>query len=215
MTVGERLKAAMRVSGSSVRRLERDLKARGTRSASYASLHRYLRNTQHPPADVLADIADVLGARAAWLLTGDGPRTDADAAAQHERQAELLDPDRHHWPYIRGLDLGEGKARDSRERALIRFSQMLDDISYLDERFYDVAKRATLIQAAASFLMDVERALETALETEMTHTTEWGARPLVAAGLLRGEMRSGAELLAWHDAALDLFRRRVVAEASE
>jgi hypothetical protein len=220
MTVGARLQDAIDEAGSSVRRLERDLKARGTRSASYASLHRYLGDTQHPPADVLADIADVLGVRAAWLLTGDGPRTDADAKAERRRLEELLDPDRHDLPYVERLeqpladgaapwvDLGTGPQGERRRKALIRFNRKLTDAMNPMALWSDVALREELIAAAATFLVESERAFQQAAATRSRELPD-AERHLVFERVLLAESASEGFWTAYLDATLDLFARRV------
>lgn len=86
MGLGDRLAEALQHSGMT----RRDLidATRPIEGSSYPSLRSYIREETEPSLRFLRRAATVLGVREAWLITGEGQRTEA------ERAAQILDPDK-------------------------------------------------------------------------------------------------------------------------
>ena len=72
--VSERLKAVIPENG--IRAFHRDMTKKKVPGSSYAMIHRYLSGKKVPSLEFLDGAADVLGVRPAWLICGDGERTE-------------------------------------------------------------------------------------------------------------------------------------------
>ena len=76
--VPERLRAVIPENG--IRSFYRKMTKKKVPGSSYAMIHRYLAGETVPSLKFLEGAADVLGVRPAWLICGDGERTDAAPA---------------------------------------------------------------------------------------------------------------------------------------
>ena len=77
--VSGRLKAVIPENG--IRAFHRDMTKKKVPGSSYAMIHRYLSGKKVPSLEFLEGAADILGVRPAWLICGDGERTEAAPAA--------------------------------------------------------------------------------------------------------------------------------------
>lgn len=77
MTLGERLRVAIKVeAGLSIREFHKRMDGRAPGS-SYPNIHRYLSDGAEPTLEFLRAAAEVLGVRYQWLAVGQGAPTEA------------------------------------------------------------------------------------------------------------------------------------------
>lgn len=82
-TLGERIRAELARQRWSITAFSNMLRDRGLtgRGATRAMLYRYMNQEVEPPPEFINTAAELLGVRAAWLATGEGARTEAEARA--------------------------------------------------------------------------------------------------------------------------------------
>ena len=86
MSVGNRLREALKMRDMSIRAFQAEMKQRDVSGASYPTIHRYLKDETSPTLNFLHSAAAVLDVRAAWLATGEGTATDRIDAERVIRQ---------------------------------------------------------------------------------------------------------------------------------
>lgn len=176
----------------------------GVRGASQGNLHRLLAGQAEPGAQVVAAIAKALGVLPGWVLTGEGPRTSEEQRwerAGRERELDSLALFYHpaDVEVVSRFNLGAGDTGSRRRKAILRLARRLrDGTEVRRDPLSDDETRADLLQAAAEFLVAVEREFAT-----------------VARGFLQrraGQRRDRLTALAyveWSDAILAAFVGRV------
>jgi hypothetical protein len=237
-TVGERLRLALAVRKRSIRALHKALQGDELPGTSYAALHRYVKDKAQPPADFLAATARELRVRPEWLLLGEGPafqetweqereherRAVFEAGREAEQQARLaqarereqraeLDEPWNYMTFTRNLPLGPEPMATHRLRAIRRFLRKLEDADLANPQrgFINVSSRLALLYAAGVFLVRVDEAFAAAArpsEEGDDYYRGGRGRDWLIEVLVDGTTPPES-IVAWHDAALDLFGRRV------
>jgi transcriptional regulator with XRE-family HTH domain len=92
MTTGERLTQALESRRMGKRAFQRAMKQTGVRGSSYPAIDRYLRGQTEPSQSFLEHAAELLGVRLAWLASGVGEKTDAEAAVAAAEDKPRVDP---------------------------------------------------------------------------------------------------------------------------
>jgi hypothetical protein len=210
MTIKQRLEHARELRGFSLRKFQQEIEklARQDKSVpatSYPAIHRYLKDKKtQPPSDFVAAAARILRVRPEWLLLGEGPRTVEEFTQQEaQRLGEVVregidaaaHPDQHFIATMDELGPRLSPQRWRRLQAVERFAQKLFDAGPSAERWAMQRDRHELLRAAGRFLIGVEDAFDRAGHGDHT--------------LLLLSSASPGWYVAWSDAVLDLFARRV------
>lgn len=90
MTVGDRLKQALRDQRRSVHWLSQTLEKQDVRGASLANVYRYTSGMHDPPLDFLREAAKLLNVDEGWLVTGKGERRPTDPTRERGSTADRL-----------------------------------------------------------------------------------------------------------------------------
>lgn len=73
MTLGQRIREALKHWNDSHRAFAREMQERGVRGGSYRSLVNYLNGETTPSTQWLEEAAEIMGVNFQWLATGEGP----------------------------------------------------------------------------------------------------------------------------------------------
>ncbi len=218
MSIGTRLRSALKARNVSIRALHKSLQGNGLPGTSYPALHRYLKDQVQPPADFVAAVVTVLRVRPEWLLLGSGPALEEDWEREQQREREragmalvgrVEDPfgDFH---FIGGLPLGGEHVRWAHYNALRRFARRLYDAGASQQTWAMEDDRRALLAAAARFLVEVDDAFAKAgSDPEARDPSRARSLTFRSDLLLQGSSSSGWQGT-WADAVLDLFARRVI-----
>ncbi|MGI9076839.1 MAG: hypothetical protein ACR2G6_05825 [Gemmatimonadaceae bacterium] len=215
--IAGRLDRVVRENDLSRRHFQRLIHAEPGGGPGYSAVWNYVEGKKDPPVDFLLAAAKVLGVRFAWLVTGQGARTDADAEreARDARQRyarEVLERHRelHDEHAVNDLDLGSGPLAWHRRNAVVRFAQALFDAGSSQNRWMMQADRRALLRAAGRFLVEVDTAFAKATRQDPSGATEGPFERNRLAELLLLESASAGWYVVWSDEVLNIFKRRVI-----
>lgn len=212
-TIGERLAEAIASSKwGSVHGFQKALKADeryGGKGQSRKMIQQYTSKTDPvtPPIEFLNAAARLLGVREAWLVLGQGERTEEEEgrAAQREEEArdamqDLLggsaaDAAALEEFLVRGSDAGSRWRR----AAVLRLMRRLEDAGVVGP------DRTGVITAAVRFLEGAERAYAGCGQRMDYDTAERGWHP----ALQEPNRHTAAGYVAWSDAVLEALAQRI------
>lgn len=219
-TIRDRLAWARKQRGWSKRKLVRELEALPDppKGSTMPSVLSYLREEDPttPPVETITALAKLLGVREEWLAFKKGAPTEHVEALLRAQdggamavQGALAGPEQgEEWGWIVELEPGKGREATRHRAALLRLARKLRDAEAREAPWNSTDARRDLLTAAHAFLAGTEAAFERAGGWDPEGTT--GAERLQGARdhLLVRDLSEGG-YVAWSDAALDLFSRRV------
>jgi hypothetical protein len=175
---------------------------------SYPSALTYHTNRE-PPAAYLAHVAKVFGVRMEWLATGEGHMTKAEEQSEIMERAwqsgslTTHDIDRA-FAY---LSEDERRTHFDKRAAISRFSGKITDV--ISASFMEMETRTHVLQCALRFLIGIEQMFDRFGQLDPDNPETDLARKSSLDDLYLLQSSSRGWRVAWQDAVLDLYSRRV------